>query len=139
MKTDRLTLEHVELAPKLLTEGRLYFSKRYGVALHLCCCGCGEKVVTPLSEAEWRLEVRDGHPSLYPSIGNWSMTCQSHYWVRNGRVLWAPAMSRSQTRAVFARDKRDLQELHRQTATDFGTRVDRWIGRMKHVWTKLFR
>lgn len=27
--------------------------------------------------------------SLRPSVGNWSYPCQSHYWLRRGRVEWA--------------------------------------------------
>ena len=34
--------------------------------------------------------------SLDPSIGNWSFPCQSHYWIRNNRVKWAPKCSRVQ-------------------------------------------
>ena len=33
---------------------------------------------------------------LDPSIGNWSFPCQSHYWIRNDRVKWAPKWSREQ-------------------------------------------
>jgi hypothetical protein len=33
---------------------------------------------------------------LHPSIGNWSFPCQSHYWIRNNRVEWAPKWSREQ-------------------------------------------
>jgi hypothetical protein len=33
---------------------------------------------------------------LHPSIGNWSFACQSHYWIRNNRVEWAPKWSREQ-------------------------------------------
>jgi hypothetical protein len=34
--------------------------------------------------------------SLDPSIGNWSFPCQSHYWIRNNRIKWAPKWSREQ-------------------------------------------
>ncbi|TGN99167.1 MULTISPECIES: DUF6527 family protein [Burkholderia] len=113
MRIDRVTPELVELAPRVLEPGRLYISEKYRAAVHLCCCGCGEKVVTPLSPAEWRIELREGRVSMRPSIGNWSMACQSHYWIRNNRVVWSGQMSKSQIRAVFERDRRDLQAMHR--------------------------
>lgn len=34
--------------PPVLEHGKLYISKEYKVAIHLCACGCGIKTVTPL-------------------------------------------------------------------------------------------
>jgi hypothetical protein len=113
MRIDRVTPELVELAPRELQSGRLYISERYRAAVHLCCCGCGEKVVTPLSPAEWQVEFKEGRASLRPSIGNWSMACQSHYWIRDNQVVWSGQMSTRQMRAVFDRDQRDLHVMHR--------------------------
>jgi hypothetical protein len=47
----QLTLEFIELAPSELKEGVLYLSMVYASAIHKCCCGCSEKVVTPLGSA----------------------------------------------------------------------------------------
>lgn len=116
MRIERITPELVELAPRVLQPGRLYISRRYGAAVHLCCCGCGEKVVTPLSPAEWRVDVKGDRVTLHPSVGNWSMACRSHYVIRDSRVFWAPRFSDRQIRAVFERDRRDLQRLHRGAA-----------------------
>lgn len=139
MKVDQITIENVELAPKQLVAGRLYVSEKYSVALHLCCCGCGEKVVTPLSPAEWRIDVRQGRASLFPSIGNWSMACKSHYWIRNGQVVWGAGMSKRQMRAVFDRDQQALRTLHRTTGghqVKSPTRAPAlWLSRL---WRKLF-
>lgn len=103
----RLRVEHVELIPEDLEAGVLYLSRRYRTASHLCCCGCGREVVTPLSPAKWRLVERDGEVSLSPSIGNWSFPCRSHYWIAHGEVRWAGAMSASQIARVQARDRAD--------------------------------
>jgi hypothetical protein len=36
--------------------------------------------------------IYDGETvSLDPSVGNWSLPCRSHYWIRRGAVRWAPA------------------------------------------------
>ncbi|KVR61835.1 DUF6527 family protein [Burkholderia ubonensis] len=115
MRIDRITPELVELAPRVLQPGRLYISEKYRAAVHLCCCGCGEKVVTPLSPAEWQIKLTDGRATLRPSIGNWSMACQSHYFIRDNRVVWSGQLSRRQIKAVFERDLRDLQAMHRDT------------------------
>lgn len=82
--------EFVEFIPDELAQGTLYISIRFATATHLCCCGCGNKVVTPLRPTDWKL-IFDGRTvSLDPSIGNWSFPCQSHYWIRNNLVRWAP-------------------------------------------------
>ncbi len=82
--------EFVEFIPEELAEAILYISIEYSTASHLCMCGCGRKIVTPLAPGRWSI-VFDGETvSLRPSIGNWSYPCQSHYWLRRGRVEWAP-------------------------------------------------
>lgn len=117
MRIDRITPEVVELVPRVLQPGRLYVSPKYRAAVHLCCCGCGEKVVTPLSSAEWQIELAQGRATLYPSIGNWSMACQSHYWIRENQVIWSSQLSKTGIKAVFERDQRDLQAMHRTAQT----------------------
>jgi hypothetical protein len=39
----------VELLPDTLEEQMLYVSVEYAAMVHLCLCGCGKKVVTPIS------------------------------------------------------------------------------------------
>jgi hypothetical protein len=86
--------EFVEFVPAELAEGVLYVSLEYGTASHLCCCGCGNKAVTPLSPTDWRL-IFDGETvSLDPSIGNWSFDCHSHYWIVRGKIRWTTKWSR---------------------------------------------
>jgi hypothetical protein len=75
--------------PKELTPGILYVSEEFGAAAHLCPCGCGSKIRTPLGPTEWELEETPTGPTLYPSIGNWQQKCQSHYWITRGEVRWA--------------------------------------------------
>jgi hypothetical protein len=88
--------EFVEFIPYELEQGTIYISIRFATASHLCLCGCGNKVVTPICPTDWKL-IFDGKTiSLDPSIGNWSFPCQSHYWIRNNRVKWAPKWSREQ-------------------------------------------
>lgn len=136
MRISVITHEMVDLAPAVLRPGVLYISGKYGSAVHLCCCGCGEKVVTPLSRAEWRVSIQRGRVSVEPSIGNWGMSCQSHYWIRNGQVIWAGRLSAASIREVHERDQRALQVMHRQAADRAANglwarvlaRLRRWLG-----------
>jgi len=105
MRQDTLRLNDVETIPRALEEGVLYVSQKYKTAAHLCCCGCGNKVVTPLKPGSWRLEVQAGTPSLYPSVGNWSLPCQSHYVVRRGHVNWAKKFSLEKIQANREHDR----------------------------------
>jgi len=109
MKQATITPQFVELMPGQLQEGVLYISEKYCTAIHKCCCGCGQKVVTPLSPAKWQLR-RDGDAvTLHPSIGNWNFPCRSHYLIRRNRIEWAGAMTKQQIRRVQERDQRDSQ------------------------------
>ena len=89
----RMELLKIKFLPKELDEGILYVSKKFGVAGHLCPCGCGNKVITPLDSFEWKLKVKKGKPSLFPSIGNWQLDCKSHYWIINGQIEWSEQWS----------------------------------------------
>ncbi len=82
--------------PKELEAGVLYISEEFETAAHLCACGCGSKIRTPLGPTEWEVvEGRQG-PTLYPSVGNWQQECQSHYWIEDGKVRWAPKWTREE-------------------------------------------
>ncbi len=84
-----IRLQRVRYMPKKLEPGVLYVSEEFGAVAHLCPCGCGSKIRTPLGPTEWSLKVTRKGPSLFPSIGNWQLPCKSHYWIKNGRVIWA--------------------------------------------------
>jgi hypothetical protein len=83
-----MKLELVEFMPGLLNPGILYVSEKYRTAAHLCACGCGEKVRTQLGPLGWEFRADRRGPTLFPSIGNWQKPCRSHYYIRDGAVLW---------------------------------------------------
>jgi hypothetical protein len=97
--------EFVEYIPDELEDGTLYVSIPFTTAVHKCFCGCGHEVVTPLSPTDWELTFDGKTVSLHPSIGSWSLDCQSHYWIRHDRVEWAARWSRKQIEAGRARDR----------------------------------
>src|SRR5260370_35662304 len=99
-----LTHEFVEHLPDQLKDGVIYISISYATAALKFCCGCENEIITPLSPPDWKL-IFDGKTiSLEPSIGNWSLACQSHYWIRNNRVRWAPKWSQKQIDRGRSRD-----------------------------------
>ncbi len=104
-----MTIQHkfVELIPKEKEPGILYISLEYAVASHLCPCGCGELVVTSMAPHAWSMTFDGETVSLNPSIGNWSLPCKSHYWIRKGQIRWARTFNDSEIAAVRLRDKRD--------------------------------
>ena len=108
---DIIKLLKVKYLPQELNEGILYFSKKYGIAGHLCPCGCGSKVITPLDSFEWHLKIRKGKPSLYPSIGNWQLDCKSHYWIINGKIEWAEQWSDKRINGAFLNEEY-IRKLH---------------------------
>lgn len=96
--------EFVEFTPDEMEEETVYISIRFATVSHMCLCGCGNKVVTPLRPTDWKL-IFDGKTiSLDPSIGNWSFPCKSHYWIRNNRVKWAPRWSQDEVDRGRLRD-----------------------------------
>lgn len=113
--------EFVEFIPLVLETGVLYISERYHTASHLCACGCGEKVVTPLTPAGWTLTCHDGCASLYPSIGNWNYACHSHYWILRNAIVWSDRMTR---RRIAQVQKRDRQDTARWVAQRNRTKID---------------
>jgi Family of unknown function (DUF6527) len=97
--------EFVEYLPEELDEGVLYVSISYATAAHLCACGCGQEIVTPLSPTDWRLIFDGATVSLKPSIGNWSYECQSHYWIERDRIRRARRLTRREIEAGRERDR----------------------------------
>ena len=80
--------------PPVIEEGIIYISIEYCTASHKCPCGCGSRIVTPLTPINWRI-IFDGESiSLEPSVGNWSYPCESHYWIRNDEIIWAEKWSK---------------------------------------------
>jgi hypothetical protein len=100
----------VDTFPAAMDQGVLYISIPYRTCGHLCCCGCGEEVVTPLSPAQWSFTYDGESVSLAPSIGNWALPCQSHYWISNGEIRWSRRYSAPEITHNREHDSRLLAE-----------------------------
>src|SRR5262245_13321790 len=101
----KIELRRVRYMPKELAAGVLYVSEEFGAAAHLCPCGCGSKVRTPLGPTEWSLEETKTGPTLRPSVGNWQQQCRSHYLIDNGEVLWCAAWTPEEIAAGRQREE----------------------------------
>ena len=105
MHTQRLESYFCMHIPKFLKPGLLYVSMEYATAAHSCCCGCGEEVVTPFTPTDWEMTFNGETISLWPSIGNWTLPCRSHYVVRKGVVFKAGSWTDKQILVERQRDR----------------------------------
>lgn len=79
----------VEEIPEEIEEGYLYLCLPYNAVIHKCACGCGEIISTPLDKKYgWVMQYDGETVSLSPSIGNGFYKCQSHYFIKENRILW---------------------------------------------------
>lgn len=93
-----IKLEHrfVEFIPKELEDNVIYISIRFKTIVHNCVCGCGNKTVTPISPTDWRLIFNGKSITIEPSIGNWGFPCESHYWIIDNHIEWAPKWTKDE-------------------------------------------
>ena len=105
----RLSHQFVDEIPEQIEPAQLYISLPYATAVHKCCCGCGNEVVTPFSPAQWRMTFDGESITLHPSVGSWFLPCRSHYVIRNGWVVEAGQWKNAEVAAGQARDRRARQ------------------------------
>lgn len=115
MKEVRLTHVFVDRFPERLNQGVVYISVPFALVTHLCCCGCGYEVVTPLAPREWKLTFDGVSVSLHPSIGNWNFSCKSHYWIRNNTVTWARSWTEKEISASRGEAHATHEPMHQTT------------------------
>lgn len=105
MKLSSIKLRNVAYMPKELEPGILYAALEFGAVAHLCACGCGTKIRTPLGVTEWSLREGPQGPTLRPSVGNWQQPCRSHYLITNGEIEWAGQWTAAQIAAGRKREE----------------------------------
>lgn len=108
----KLSHKFVKNIPDTIENGVVYVSMDYSTAIHKCCCGCGNEIVTPLSPTDWKLSFDGQTISLYPSIGNWSLPCQSHYWITDNEVEWAPRWTKRQIERGRIEEEQDKEKYY---------------------------
>jgi hypothetical protein len=120
-------IERIHYMPRALEEGILYVSNEFETAAHLCACGCGSKIRTPLLPTEWRVSGSDERPTLRPSVGNWQKPCRSHYLITNGDVEWAPMWSDAEIAAGRENEQRRREKYFATRGVPWWKRLWRWL------------
>lgn len=124
----RIELKRVRTMPARLAPGILYVSEEFETAAHLCACGCGDKIRTPLGPTEWQFTDDSEGPSLYPSVGNWQRVCQSHYWVDRGKIEWSKQWTPAQIAVGRAAEQRRRKRYYAKLYPErWWTPLWRWI------------
>lgn len=85
-----ITAVHVDRLPEKeeMDPGKIYVADNLRVTAHLCCCGCGERVVLSIGPLGYKYSEEHEKPSLRPAIGNIGFPCESFYYIRDGKVVW---------------------------------------------------
>ena len=122
MKHKIITPQFVELIPDEIKEGVIYISMPYATATHRCACGCREIVVTPIKPTDWTLIWNGQSVSLNPSIGKWSFSCRSHYWIEENKIIWARKWNDYEIKAARKKDKK--------TKSQYYGKFQKWMCRM---------
>ncbi len=131
------TLQHkfVDTIPEELEEGILYISIPYDTIIHSCCCGCGNEVVTPLSPSQWSFTYDGETISINPSIGNWSLNCQSHYYIKENRIIWSRYYSDHEIKHVR---NVDISDNTKQFQKDVDTKRNSILFKITSIWKSIF-
>ena len=118
-------VERVHRLPEALAENVVYVSDEYELAALKCACGCGHRISLLLGDGH-KVDEFEGLADISPSIGVWDSPCKSHFWVRNGKVLWAEEFSDAEIGATMARQLgRHLESAARRRP--WYTRVMAWL------------
>ena len=121
-KRNFLRFKFVDVIPDALDDDVLYVSVMYAIAVHRCCCGCGNEVVTPFDPTDWKLTFDGKSVSIHPSIGNWSFECQSHYWIIRNRVHWDRRLTKEEIKEGRFRNR--LQKAYQYNGYALGHSVE---------------
>lgn len=135
-KIETLKPVFVDYIPSEIEHGKLYVSMIYSTTVHLCASGCGEKVVLPLHPEQWRLTYDGEGVSMSPSVGNWGLACESHYWIRSNRIEWAGRWDAAKVDGGRFRDGRDLDTFY--DSDDHPGRVEE-PGIRRGLFRRIFR
>ena len=121
----KIELQRVRSMPKPLMPGILYVSEEFGTAQHLCACGCGAKIRTPIGPTEWQLEETKDGPTLRPSIGNWQLPCRSHYLIWQGAIEWSTPWSEKQIKDGRRREEQRREQYFERRALERELNLER--------------
>jgi hypothetical protein len=128
----RFVLQRVTTIPRELDPHVLYVAETFGAAAHLCACGCGTKIRTPLGPTDWYLTDTRRGPTLRPSIGNWQEACQSHYLIIDGEVRWARQWTQEEILVGRAEEQTRAHAYYEHRDQHIANRLGRWLRGLVH-------
>lgn len=137
MRTRSITPRFTDRIPQTLEDGVLYISEKFSTSAHNCCCGCGHKVVLPLKAGKWSIKKNGDRVSLSPSVGNWSLACQSHYWIVNNEVRWSGKFTDSQIEVNRARDREVSRFAHAERRIRESSFWQRLLDKIKSFFSRI--
>ena len=111
-RVEQMVPTFVDRVPGQLVEGLLYVSLRYRTVTHLCACGCGVEVNTPLHPTGWQISYDGVAVTLSPSVGNWGEECRSHYLIEKNLVRWSRSWSRAEILDGRAIRRHDIRKYY---------------------------
>ncbi|MEN6299635.1 MAG: DUF6527 family protein [Anaerolineaceae bacterium] len=118
----KIKYKFVEFIPDIIEAGTIYISIPFAIAVHKCCCGCNNEVVTPFSPVGWQMTFDGESISLYPSIGNWGSPCQSHYWISHNNIIWAKKWSQKKINNARKQEEIKRQKYYQEHDQEIPTR-----------------
>jgi hypothetical protein len=122
-KVTRIDYAFVESAPTSLELGILYISTQYRAIVHLCLCGCGEKILLNLDPNGWSFNFDGRSISVYDSVGNVGIPCRSHYIIKRNHVTWLRPLAAVDPRAAL--DAKPVSDARREAPEP--SRFARWL------------
>lgn len=117
----------VDTVPKNPELGTIYISIKYRLIIHLCLCGCDERVTLNLAPNGWNFTFDGQSISIHESIGNVGIPCRSHYIIRKNHVNWLSPLTGVDPRAVLETESRDVPESEQELSKVSA----RWIQRLR--------
>jgi hypothetical protein len=106
--------EFVDSTPAQLLPATIYVSIKYRLIVHLCLCGCGEKVTLNLAPDAWNFTFDGKTLSIHDSVLNIGMPCQSHYIVEQSRVHWLERVTDLDPRVALGVSLRSREPWYRR-------------------------
>ena len=130
MKLSRISALRVHYMPKELQHGFLYVSEKHESAVHLCACGCGSTVTTPITANRWSFKDSAHGPSLWPSVGNWEQPCRSHYIIEDGDIVWCKSWTPEEVMEGRAHEKAKRERYYDKLYAPWYRRFWNWLQRL---------
>lgn len=143
-KNKKIDAKFVDTIPEELEDDVIYVSLLHKTVMHKCLCGCGEEISTPLHPTGWEITYNGDTISLWPSVGNWSLHCKSHYIIRKNTVIWCREWTREEIERERKRRKGEILDFYTDgdgTTADIDSRLtkDDIVTESKHgIFVKIW-